>query len=261
MKKLSVLCFFLIGMCMFLFVGNVFADENVENIETWIVDDFDSGTQLHGADREWTWVVRGSKFITKDEEGNPLLKHKLVDGYPDALYSRQDVEGKEVRVLGIEGGFDRRGYNYLEIIPVAKDEEGNLKSHPIELKGRVKSIDLWAWGAGYNYYLEVHLLDGNGLNYHLVLGDLAFKGWKNLSVAIPTAIPQHRRYVNQKAALSLTKLVVWTQPTEKVDEFRVFIDQLKIITDTFISKFDGDELADPDVIEKLWTEGEDFQGN
>jgi hypothetical protein len=38
-----------------------------------------------------------------------------------------------------------------------------------------------------------------------------------------------------------------------VDNFYIYIDQLKVLTDTFESFFDGDELADPDWINDVWS--------
>ena len=41
----------------------------------------------------------------------------------------------------------------------------------------------------------------------------------------------------------MTKLVVRTDPEEKVDLFYVYIDQLKVLTDTHVSNFDGENLT------------------
>jgi hypothetical protein len=35
----------------------------------------------------------------------------------------------------------------------------------------------------------------------------------------------------------------------------VFLDDLKVLTDLFETRFDGDELADPDNLNKLWASG------
>lgn len=252
MKKHGLLIF--IFICLGLSFGLVFADEINQNIETVIIDDFDNATTLKGANRQWFWYVRGSKFIIEDS-----LEWKLVRGYPDTLYSKKQAEGKDLHILGIKASFDRKGYNYLEVIPVTKDKNGKIVAKPIELPGMVKSIDLWVWGANFNYYIEVFLLDSRGINHRLFLGDLNFEGWKNLSVNIPSYIPQSRRYIPKREALYLTKIVIWTRPNERVNDFYVYFDNLKVNTDTFISKFDGDELADPEELEKLWNEGKAIQ--
>jgi hypothetical protein len=50
-------------------------------------------------------------------------------------------------------------------------------------------------------------------------------------------------------------LRIWTQPTEKVGDFYVYIRQLKVLTDTFDSLFDGNDLADPAYVQELWANG------
>jgi hypothetical protein len=44
-----------------------------------------------------------------------------------------------------------------------------------------------------------------------------------------------------------------------VNNFSAYFDQLKVNTDTFIVKFDGDELADPEEANRIWTEGKAIQ--
>jgi hypothetical protein len=35
----------------------------------------------------------------------------------------------------------------------------------------------------------------------------------------------------------------------------MFLDDLKVLTDLFETRFDGDELADPDYLNELWSAG------
>ncbi|RPJ07022.1 MAG: hypothetical protein EHM28_08600 [Spirochaetaceae bacterium] len=251
MKKQSFI-FFLITLCAAFIVVGAYADETFENIESMTIDDFDSAETLNGSDRAFTWTIRASKFIGTTGEGDSKeldLEWKLVPGYPSALYKRDDAEGKDLNVIGVRGGFTRKGFNYLEFIPVGKDTSDGEKLYPIELRGRIKTVSMWVWGANFNYYIDIHLRDSNGIDHTIRLGDTKFEGWRNLSVHIPTAIAQVKRYTTKGEALSLTKIVVWTRPGEKVDNFYIYFDQLRMVTDTFITKFDGDELAD---VEKIW---------
>jgi hypothetical protein len=252
-KQIFLYCLF---FCLFTIFGARIgtADEKVQNMETVIIDDFDNDTTLKGKPREWFWYVRGSKFVVEES-----LNWKLVPAYPDTLFSKKQVEGKDLRVLGIQGSFDRKGYNSYEVIPVTKDDKGKIIPRSIELPGKVKAIDLWVWGSNFNYYIEVYLLDSRGVNHRLFLGDLTFEGWKNLSVSVPESIPQSRRYIPKHEALYLTKLVIWTRPDERVNDFYVYFDHLKVNTDTFISKFDGDEMADIDEVNRMWKDGKSIQ--
>jgi len=40
-----------------------------------------------------------------------------------------------------------------------------------------------------------------------------------------------------------------------VDNFQIYFDQIKVLTDTFESLFDGDELADTERVQELWSSG------
>lgn len=230
--------------CLFLTIA-VFADNKVENIESRIIEPFDNVIDPDDPNPEVKWIVRGSKFLDPES-----LDYGYVEAWPEALFSKTD-DTSQIKSFGITAAFDRVGYNYLEIIPCL-EVEGELKPTPLGLPGQVKSIGMWVWGSNYNYYLEVHLLDNRGIKHVLFLGDLSFVGWKNLFVQIPNAIPQTRRHTGTEARLKITKFVIWTRPNESAIGFYIFLDHLKVLTDTFIEKFDGDELADKDYLETIW---------
>lgn len=215
----------------------VTADETTENLISSILEDFDNPDQSK-------WIVIGSKFAT---EGFPKTAYPTA--WPSALYGA-NREGVDYKVLGINGKFDRMGYNYIEMIPDRTDESGEYTGIPIP--GRAKVIDMWAWGSNYDYYLEAHLTDYRGVTHVLPLGSLKYEGWKNLKIEIPGYIPQGRTYIPKLKPLSLVKLVLWTRPTEKVNNFYVYFDQIKVLTDVFISRFDGDDLAQPEAVQDIW---------
>lgn len=262
MRKSGVLILFMIFTFLFVLAGSVTAEKVTEVLESRIIESFDNPENPEEA--EWDshrWVVLGSKFSAKeyDEEGNVIdeyPKMTYVESWPEALFGA-NKEGRDLKALGIHGKFDRRAYNFIEIIPVAdeNDEDGNPVFKPIMLPGKTKRFDLWVWGSSYDYYMEVHLRDFKGIVHVLKLGDLNYTGWQNLLVSIPSYIPQEGGYVTSggyRKELELIKLVMWTRPEERVDDFYLYIDQIKILTDTFVSRFDGDDLADPDKIEEVW---------
>jgi len=49
---------------------------------------------------------------------------------------------------------------------------------------------------------------------------------------------------------------MWTKPSENVAGFNIYLDQLKILTDTFVTRFDGDDLADPMKVQEIWSNAE-----
>jgi hypothetical protein len=247
---------FFLFICAILFFGvfTAVADEINSNIETRITDDFDNPDTLNGKPRDFFWHVRGSKFII---EGS--TECKLIQSYPDTLFTKKQAAGKDLHVLGVKGSWDRKGYNYLEVIPVKKNKDGKIEASPIALPGHVNQIGLWIWSSSYDYYVEIFLLDERGVNHRLFLGDMNYEGWRSLTTNVPTAIPQSRHNIIKNESLYLTKIVVWTRPNERVNDFACYFDNLRINTDTFIAKFDGDELSDPDEIDKIWSEGKEIQ--
>ncbi len=104
---------------------------------------------------------------------------QLVRAWPEALYGK-NKDNKNLFALGVHAKFDRKSYNYIEIIPAEKDSSGKLQPKAIPIPGRVRSIDMWVWGANYNYTLDAHLRDYQGIDHVLHLGSLQFAGWKDL---------------------------------------------------------------------------------
>ncbi len=231
-------CLLIISLLLFI-SAFVFSDEVTVNYTSKVIESFDNPNAR-------PWIVRGSKFAT---EGYPKMTY--ANAWPEALFGR-NKDKKDLKCLGIHGKFNRKAYNYIEIIPAKKDKDGNLVPSPIQLPGRVKAIDLWVWGSNHDYYLEVHLRDYQGIEHVLRLGSLNYAGWRDLMVTIPSSIPQSRRYLPRRMSLQLTKFVMWTKPTEDVSDFYLYLDQVKILTDTFESRYDGDNLVEPDVIKKIW---------
>jgi len=214
------------------------------NLVSIILDDFDTP-------QENNWIVVGSKFATP---GFP--KVAFPTAWPEALHGA-NREGIDYRVLGIWGKFDRQGFNYIEVIPDIRDEEGNFTGIPIP--GIVQMLDLWVWGSMHDFYMEVHLMDQRGFIHVLDLGTIMHTGWQNLRVSIPGRISQGRRQVPHAAPLSLMKFVIWTRPWERVDNFYVYLDQIKVLTDMFVTRFDGDDLANPENVQRIW--GSAVEGN
>jgi hypothetical protein len=251
MKQSSYSLLVFVLLFSVLITQNIFADENTENLESVILESFDPD------DRSVEWKAFGSKFIDTGENDGPGLQQTYVEAWPEALFG-SNKEGTAREVLGIHAGFQRAGYNYIEFIPGRTDENGEFQPEAIPIPGRVKRLDLWAWGANYDYFLEVHIIDFNERVHVLELGSVQYTGWQNLFTLIPPYIPQAGGYVTEggyNKNLQLVKIVLWTKPAEKFDSFYFYMDQIKVLTDTFVSRFDGDELADPENIQSIWQEG------
>ncbi len=240
MRKGSILFICLLLLLSLLLPLSTFADTQTENLESRVLETFDPDTKTTD------WLVVGSKFTS---EGYP--EQVYTKSWPEALYGA-NLENKDYEVLGIHVKWDRKGYNNIEIIPVKKDDEGNVVPNPIPIPGMVKKLDLWVWCSRFNYYMDVHVRDSAGVVHVLRLGDLNSIGWKNFSVAFPGSIKQSGLHVPFLKSLELVKFVIWTKPEESVSDFYVYLDQVKVLTDLFITRFDGDNLANSKKVQEVW---------
>jgi hypothetical protein len=232
-------------------VGSAFGDDITISSESKVLESFDGGD-----DALYVWKAAGSKFATKLEEDS-WPKVSLIASWPQALFGTNREE-KDLKSLGIWGRFDRQGYNWIDIYPTAADGGDDAGPVEIPIPGRLQYMDIWVWGSNLRYTLEAYFRDANGVVHTVPVGSLGFRGWKNLQVRIPANIPQSKKAFSKlalpqkEASLTFIKFRVWTPPTEKVDDFRIYFDQFKVLTDTFDSLYDGNELAMPERIQELW---------
>ena len=232
-------------------------DHDFVSFETKVLESFNGAD-----DAPYIWKTQASRFISsvrdkngevvKDSNGNDdkYPKTMYVDAWPISAFGNRPAEG--TRSIGIHGQFDRRGYNWIDIYPVLKDDSEETP-YEIHIPGRVANIDMWVWGANLRYYIEIFLRDYRGVIHTLRLGDISYVGWKNLRVNVPTNIPQARPTIPSYAGLTFVKFRIWTQPVERVDNFYIYFKQLKVLTDVLENLFDGNDLADPDYVESIWS--------
>ncbi|AEF81115.1 outer membrane protein [Leadbettera azotonutricia ZAS-9] len=236
-------------------VFSAFGDENTVDYAAIVIDTFDGNTN-----HEWTvgsktysydfiWKLDASKFATKTED-DAFPKLTYVPSWPMAVFGA-NRDGKDLKSIGIWGKFDRRGYNWVDLYP-ATGEGDDQEAFEIPIPGRISYLDMWVWGANLNYYLEAYVRDYNGVVHNIYVGNIGFQGWKNMRVAVPNNIRQSKRILPRLAGLTFVKFRIWTTPLERVDNFYVYIDQFKVLTDTFESLYDGDELADPERVQEFW---------
>ena len=234
------------------------AIESAVNYETIILETFNGDD-----DARYIWKTQASRFssIVRDSSGNAVQDSNgnsqrypvttFVEAWPMAAFGN-NRSGDALRSYGLNGQFDRRGYNWIDVYPVLADDSEETP-YEIAIPGRVQSIDMWVWGANLQFYIEVYMRDYRGVIHTLRLGDINYPGWKNLRVAVPSNIPQVRRILPSFAGLSFVKFRIWTQPPERVDNFYVYFKQFRILTNTYMGLYDGNDLADPDNVERLWS--------
>jgi hypothetical protein len=227
-------------------VAPAFGDERTVTLEAKVLETFDNdGTSVYD------WRLVASKFATAtDEETFPRLSY--VDTWPTALFG-SNRQGATLRSLGLWGRFDRRGYNWIDIYPVEAGAGDDAAPAEIPIPGRAHYLDIWVWGSNLNFYLEAYVRDYQGVVHVINMGSIAHEGWKNLRAYVPTNIPQAKRVLPRLASLSFVKFRLWTQPIEQVANFYVYFDNFKVTADVFESIYDGDELADPERIQEIWS--------
>jgi hypothetical protein len=233
-----------ISTCVAVF--SVQAETKTINLESRVLESFDG-------DSGYVWRASASKFATKNDS-ETFPKISSVPVWPAQLHGANRA-GNEYKSLGVWGRFDRKGYNWIDLYPVLEGAAEDAAPAELPIPGRAKMLDVWVWGSNFNFYLEAYVRDYKGVVHIMQMGDLWFEGWKNLKSNIPDNIPQARRQLPARQGLTFVKFRIWTRPTERVDNFQVYFDQVKILTDTFESLFDGDELADPDRVQELWSSG------
>ena len=214
----------------------VSAQDRPINYETYVVDTFDDA-----GDVDWTWIAAGSRFVT---DGYPLIKY--FDGMPSAMRLTQTDPDGEHKVLGVQFKFNRQGDNWVDIFPMMAGEDGEDAPYEIPFRGIVSRIDMWVWGSNYMYQLEILLRDYHGRVHTLPMGWLNYEGWRNLAVNVPTSVPQVSRYLGEETSLKFVGFRIRTSPRERVDNYEVFIDQFRVLTDTYKASFDGYEFANSD---------------
>lgn len=175
--------------------------------------------------------IVGSKFLNEEKTAT-----KTYEQVPEGL---GDSRSESTRSLGIRTAFNRKGYNWLDIIPrdgaEGPENQGNFP-------GLVRSMDLWVWGGSFLYNMELVLQDYKGYEHNLPMGNLDYFGWANKNTAISPTIPQDEPYAPRRKGLIFRKFRVYSTPEERVDRFHIFIDYFKIVTDAYRDQYDGYEL-------------------
>ncbi|MDR1930712.1 MAG: flagellar filament outer layer protein FlaA [Treponema sp.] len=266
------------ALCLVLLTGaalTAFGDEFTVNLESKILETFDNTE-----DSKYVWKKDASRYaVGKDpvdkenpsfanlglENGDFFPKINFFETWPMALF-RNNKDNRPLHSLGIWGKFKRTGYNWIDIYPTLKSQGEEAGPYEIPIPGRVRYLDMWVWGSNLNYYVDAYLRDQQGVVHKIYLGNIAYQGWKNIRAVVPTNIPQHRQIIPDALMSSLltpeernvvylkfVKFRIWTTPQEEVGNFYIYFDQFKVLTDTFESLFDGDELTDPDWVREHWT--------
>lgn len=217
---------FVVFMHLALILGfavPVLAQPSSKSVETVLIDNFDTPDQM-----EWTWKVQASRFVA---EGYPILKYH--EGISNSL-TPFVKEGETPQVLGVKVAFDRKGDNWFEIYP-SKDD----KPYEIPFIGNVTHLDFWVWGSQYLYFLDVLVRDADGSVHVIPAGNLAFNGWRNIIVTIPSYLRQKSRLHSGPECMTFVGFRLRADGNEHADDYRFFIDKFQYTTGALSNVFDG----------------------
>jgi len=262
---------------LFLLVNTVvIANTNTKNtnIQTVILDDF----ELVDGQPKRMWVLIPDRFGREGnkDSGASLQKLTFISSWPEAYFgTKVQDKGRAEFFYGPKGTptndektkytdvsgtclamwitFNRPGYNKVELHPLAKDGDDWVKE-PVPFVGKIQRVDMWIWGANFNYNVDMVLVDFKGAEHRLAVGNIKHIGWKNFLINIPHTIPQSIDYIPSLKTLALQKFIIWTEPTENIKGAYIYFDQIKYVTDVFAEIYDGYQLGDPEHIKKVWEE-------
>ncbi len=271
LKRISLL----ISVLCLLFVNlNSFAAEYTSNVQSLVLEDFEL-TQDGKAKTQWILIPDRFGRQGNTDAGESMQELKWVKAWPEAyfgkeisgknqgefFYGQADTEDARKRYTDSSGTcigmflkFNRQGYNAVELYPL-KEVDGKFQKSPLPFKGKVRQVDFWIWGANYDYFVEMVLLDYRNVEHRLNVGSIKHIGWKNFVVQLPNYIPQSVSYIPSLKVLSFVKFIVWTNPDEKVSGAYIYMDHIKYLTDVYSDLYDGYQLGDPNNIKNIWEKG------
>ncbi len=235
---------------------------------TIMVHDFD--VEEGGIKKDITWEVNASRYITKTDQ-KPYPQIGYINAYPNELgelFLKENVEN--MRVLAIRAAFNKKDYNYVNIIPYENSEkfaeqgvDGN-QLPGIHFDYPIFNLGLYVWSNSRLYSLEAEFELSNGRRFIVSLGTLNYNGWKILSANIPASVYRASdvNSTNRSFIIKITKLTIWTNPKERVDDFVVYVDNIfarRLFTDLY---YDGNKLGKKETIESIqWQEGSTGNNN
>ncbi len=261
----------LLVFLFFIVIDSVFSQEAVYNLlggstrDVIIIQDFDDPEGAKGNFANITWSLNPSLYVTKTDE-KPYPQQARVKAYPSTLNRTFYKEDKEsMRVLALRAAFNKKGHNYIELIPHENapeprevDREGNVLPG-IYFDNPILEIGLYVWGSNRDYTLEAEFETNRGTTFTVSFGSINYQGWKSLKTNIPA---RHYRAADlvQKSSyvVKLNKVVLRTKAAERVDDFIVYFDTLFVTESITRLDYDGRELGEKRLIDTIeWAAGDE----
>ena len=171
-----------------------------------------------------------------------IISSRLFDGSPamkDPVKGEEELE--DSKVLGVKVEFFRRGINSFFIRSV----------RPIPIEGVTKTVSVWVAGRNMGHELFLLVQDYFGNNFELYMGNLAFSGWRKMTVAIPPTpdgehgIIQQSAYNGVRPGLRILGFRVDCAPALARGQYYIYFDGLNAVTDLYdVENRDEDDIMD-----------------
>lgn len=184
---------------------------------------------------EWQPISNASRFMfrgTKTNENGVAMQYPNMRIFATKPYGMGNQGINSTNSLSVTVSFFRKSYNFFDLVPTVQKI----------IPGKAQTFDIWVWGGNYDYTMEMLFQDYRGYTYTLPLGSLKYIGWKNLTTAVPSYIPQAEPYVPRAKGLRFLNFRFWSSPEEKADNFVVLLDYFQTVTDTFREAYDGSDI-------------------
>ena len=171
-----------------------------------------------------------------------IISSRLFDGSPAM---KEPVKGEEEledsKVLGVKVEFFRRGINSFFI----------RSARPIPIEGVTKTVSVWVAGRNMGHELFLLVQDYFGNNFELYMGNLAFSGWRKMTVAIPPTpdgehgIIQQSAYNGVRPGLRILGFRIDCDPALARGQYYIYFDALNAVTDLYdVENRDEDDIMD-----------------
>ena len=253
-------------------------DVSGEETKALVIEDFENLKVVEKVEDDGWFVTSSPKEYSKGDEEtkkkkNPVmvLSLKAVDSGPNDMkvedvYSPTGLGKEKKKTLGLHFRFRYPGNNSISLeppmeldwkerTPVLTYDQAMRKDVPergIQLPGRAKAVSMWVHARGFPYTIELWIKDYKGDVHILEKQSINFVGWRPMTFEIPSNMPQSSDTYPVSRVSKLVRVVIREvttvsgeysgTSTRNSSDIYVFLDQIKVLTDTYEVYFDGQDL-------------------
>ncbi len=257
---------------------SVAADVSGAELKAMVVEDFENLKVVEKVEEDgWFATTTPKEFTKGDDEAkkrkNPVLTFKVKsvdagssDMKVEEAYSPTGLGKEKKKALGVHFKFRYPGNNSVHLEPPFELEwkdrtpvltydqaiRKDVAERGIQLPGRAKSISMWVHARGFPYTLEVWVKDFKGDVHILEKQSINFVGWRPMIFQLPSNMPQSSDTYPATRVSKIVRIVIRevtnvggeysSTSTKNSADVYVFLDQIKVLTDTYEVFFDGQEL-------------------